>query len=101
MWFITTLGPIDEQWGPAYARCVGYFKTKRKAFKCVQNNCGDIAEMNYYPYAVIEKVPSGLYSSAVSTPYFFKYIQEQNKYVRISLNELPEVMLHTVGFSIG
>ena len=101
MWFVTTLGPIDEQWGPKYSRCVGYYETKEEAFKCVLNNYGDIAEANYYPYAVVEDVKPGLYASAEATPIFFKYIKEEKRYERISLEDLPEVMQHLVGFSIG
>lgn len=101
MWFVTTLGPIDEEYGPKYSRCVGYFETDIEAFRCVWDNCGDIAEDNYYPYAVVEEVQPGLYMSAESTPYFFKYIKEQNKYERTFLEDLPEVMQHLRGFSIG
>lgn len=101
MWFVTTLGPIDEQFGPKYSRCVGYFETDIEAFHCVWDNYGDIAENNYYPYAVVEEVQPGLYMSAESNPYFFKYIKEQNKYERIFLEDLPEVMQHLRGFSIG
>jgi hypothetical protein len=78
MWFVTTLGPIDEEWGPRYSRCVGYFETYSEALECVQNNSLDIAENGYYPYAVVERIRPGLYPDAVA--FFFEYLKKINAY---------------------
>lgn len=54
VYFVTTLGP-------GRARTVGYFRSFDDARKCVEENWGDIYEAGYYPYAVIEAMPEGLY----------------------------------------
>ena len=99
MWFVTTLGPIDEEWGPKYSRCVGYFETYSEALECVQKNSLDIAENGYYPYAVVERIRPGLYPDAVA--FFFEYLEKINAYVPISFEKLPEVMHRVTSFSIG
>ena len=101
MWFVTTLGPIDDKWGFERTRCVGYFETFEDAETRVINNVFDLYEEGYYPYAVIEDIKPGLYMSMDSTPIYYKFSRELGKYEKISVDDLPEVVCHFRGFAIG
>lgn len=94
MYFVTT---VSEKNG---TRCVGYFTDKDTAIEIVENNIGDIYEEGYYPYAVIENIPEGLYQYD-QNPLWFTYIDKTNKYQISSPPLFIRKEHHMVGFGIG
>jgi hypothetical protein len=56
IWTITTLSANF-----LHDRCVGWTTTKEEAVGLCKGNYGDICEMGYYRYAVVEKSHPGLY----------------------------------------
>lgn len=93
MYFVTT---VSEKHGN---RCVGYFTDKETAVEVVENNIGDIYEAGYYPYAVIENIPEGLYQYDTE-PLWFTYIEKTDKY-QVSTAPLFVRKGHFAGFAIG
>lgn len=93
MYFVTT---VSKEHGN---RCVGYFTEVEAAIEVIENNIGDIYEAGYYPYAVIEKIPEGLYQYD-QNPMWFTYIEKTEKYQPTP----PPLFIrkeHLVGFAIG
>lgn len=92
MYFITTVNPDDY-------RCVGYVSSLDEAIRIVENNIGDLYEEGYYPYAVIENIPEGIYKYD-QNPIWFKFDDRKYKYKRV--DERPSYIdNHFVGFGIG
>ena len=93
MYFITT---VSEKNG---FRCVGYYKSSSEAIKTVENNTFDLNEAGYYPYAVIENIPEGLYHYD-ENPIWFEWNKITERYKRINF---PPKFIEKgfVGFSIG
>ena len=71
---------------------MGFYYEKEEAWTAVTENRADIAE-HCYGYAVIERIPPGLYPCP-RTRWFFRYDAEQNRFVPI---EEPAVMAHFAG----
>ena len=92
MYFITTIetkkGDVKD------TRCVGYFKTFEDAEQAVIKNACDIWE-TCYDYAVIERIPFGLYPE-IGDPnterWYYKYNVETNKYEL--MDEVPKDFAH-------
>lgn len=75
-------------------RTVGFFDSKKDAFKILYGNCWDLWEAGYYPYAVIEEVKEGLYLPSISH-WFFEYDREKDGY--IETEELWEPLVSFLG----
>jgi hypothetical protein len=96
MYFITTLTDCSDN--NYSSRCVGYVKDKEVAIDLVENNIYDIFETIYH-YAVIERIPEGIYQYALDDDaIWFKFNIETEKYEQISK---PKELEHICGFSIG
>lgn len=80
------------------SRCVGFYFSIERAIHTVSNNDGDIYEMGYYPYCVIEGVKPGLYFLDRSE-YWFKWNIDKNCYE--SLSEKPAKFNKLCCFGIG
>ena len=92
MYFITTMNKDD-------VRCVGYYSELIDAFEAVVNNYCDLYEAGYYPYAVIENIPEGIYHYDTE-PIWFEFDEKTEKYKRI--NHRPSYIgKHLAGFAIG
>ena len=89
MYFVST---INKHRG---IRTVGYFSKYEDALEVVTKNYGDIYEEGYYPYALIENVPEGLYKYDTE-PQWFKWDIDGYKQC-----DTPEEYKNTVGFGIG
>lgn len=92
MYFITTLTPEGD------ARCVGYVPSLDAAINIVENNIGDLYEVGYYPYAIIENIEEGLYQYD-SNPLWFTYNKKTNKYEKSVPPPFHEN--YWVGYAIG
>lgn len=66
MQYIYTVTTIRNKEANKHNRTVGWFVEQEKAFRCLDENWGDLIESGYYQYAVVEKVPSGLYPDTLS-----------------------------------
>ena len=75
-------------------RSVGWFPTFKGAERRVKNNTGDLWE-TCYDYAVIERIPFGLYPE-IGDPnterWYYKYNVETNKYEL--MDEVPKDFAH-------
>lgn len=60
-------------------RCVGFYYDYPTAEDAVINNCCDINEMDYYPYAVIEEVKAGIYTFP-RPEFWYKWNTDRKKY---------------------
>ena len=81
-------------------RCVGFFENYTDAVNRVIHNSFDISEDGYYPYAILEYIPEGIYQySDDRIGYVFS--KELGEYVRLSLKDLPQWISKGVGFAIG
>jgi hypothetical protein len=79
-------------------RCVGYYFDLDKAFQAVRENLGDIHEMGYYPYCVIESIKEGIYATE-RTEYWFEWNIDKDCYEL--LDEKPDKFHRIVCFGIG
>ena len=66
IYFVTTIRIVEKEINSSNivdfdTRTVGYFSTVERAIECLEKNWGDLNEAGYYPWAVIEAVPEGLY----------------------------------------
>lgn len=91
MFFITTVSEDGKS-----TRCVGYFKDLKEAKERVKKNYCDIFEF-LYKYAVIEKVPEGIYRG-IDSEYWFEIDLEKLEYKEI---EKPEQFEGYICFGIG
>jgi hypothetical protein len=78
-------------------RAVGFFHEFENAERVVVNNYGDINEMGYYPFAVIEKTEPGIYMYD-REEYWYQWNRETKCYERI---EKPERFKQVVGWGLG
>lgn len=90
MYFVSTVGKHQN------IRVVGYFSKYEDALEVVFKNYGDIYEAGYYPYALIENVPEGLYKYDM-TPQWFKW----NIDYGYQPCDTPEEYKNMVGFGVG
>jgi hypothetical protein len=83
------------------SRCVGFYLNYEEAMKTVISNNGDINEAGEYPYAVIERVTEGLYSTCIARKdsVWFEYSSDKDLYVEIE--KCPTDLKRTYGFGIG
>ena len=66
------------------SRCCGFYRSKKKAIKAVENNWSDMNEDGYYPWVVIDPVEEGLLSECLSKDaIWFKEI-----YSEVNMEEL-------------
>ena len=62
-------------------RTWGWVATEKEAREAVAGNSGDLNEANYYPYAVVEKLGSGICCIDIELVAWFKWINNpENKY---------------------
>ena len=66
-------------------RTFGYYPHKERAIECLHNNNLDIHE-DMYDYAVVEKIPMGLYPLA-DERIFFKWDEEKRGFFEIDGTE--------------
>jgi hypothetical protein len=78
-------------------RTPAWFSNWEDANDCVTENWGDIYENGHFPYAVIEKVPEGLYQYE-RMEWWYKWDTVIGSY---RLIEKPEEKKCIVGFGIG
>ena len=79
-------------------RCVGYYFDLQKAITAVLDNDGDMYEIGYYPYCVIEGVKPGLYFLD-RAEYWFKWNIDKNGYEH--LPKKPDKFYIRACFGIG
>jgi hypothetical protein len=61
-YFITTIRTkLDKNSVVFDSRTVGFFAKKEDASYCLEHDVGSLNEAGYYPWAVVEKIPEGLY----------------------------------------
>lgn len=68
------------------SRCWGFFLSKKRAIKAVEENWTDMHENGYYPYVVIETYTEGLLSQTCNEYLWFK-----ESYKQLSLDEVKEL----------
>lgn len=62
LYFVTTIRTIEKDNSILFNhRTVGFFEDKKNAEYCLEHDVGGLNEAGYYPWAVIEKIPEGLY----------------------------------------
>jgi len=86
---------------PYATRNIGWYYTEDGAKRALLNNARVISEevhgVPYYPYALVEEVPFGIYPDCSEGRVWF-YRWEEGKYVPC---ERPERYNGVVGFTIG
>lgn len=65
---IYTVTTIRSKGENRHNRTVGWYENREEAFACLDKNLGGLVEAGYYQYAVVEKVPNGLYPDSVPRP---------------------------------
>lgn len=75
-------------------RCVGWFKTWDEAKEVVEENQQDIWN-GFYEYAVIEKIPEGLFKLPASEHWYSWY---EGKYVETGK---PKKFMGMTNYSVG
>lgn len=93
MYFITTITKDFNEF-----RCIGYFKDLSNAKRILEYNVHDVYECGYYPYAVIEFIPEGIYRYDLE-PQWYKWDKIDNKYIECIFQPLE--IKNCVGFAIG
>ena len=98
IWVVVTCRTLDtknEKFRDS--RNVGWYNDLQEADKVLLNNYGDVYEDGYYPYAIIEQVPQGLYPIC-ETALFYRWDKDKKRYIQI---EKPEELKHIINYSIG
>lgn len=80
------------------ARCIGYYLDVQIAIDSVLINAGDMCELGFYPYCVIEEVKPGLYVYP-REEIWFEWDYEKEMYIKIK--EKPDVYKDTCGYALG
>lgn len=93
---VTTIRSIAEN-EPSGSRCVGWFHECDIAIMCLVKDYADLWELGFYPYAVIETVPEGLYPHDMN-PLWFAWHDETKGYEPI---DRPESQRNIYGYGIG
>lgn len=78
-------------------RCVGWYPDIQRAMQTVLNNDGDISEIGYYKYCVIEEMPWGLYQQARET----WFVWRGGCYVQVPKPDNFMKPYQTVNFGMG
>lgn len=86
------------------SRIVGFMHDKKKAIEIIEDNVGDLYEEGYYPYALVEEVPEGIYGIARNLPFedrvtWFKWDKTEKAYKQIE--KCPDDLDGVVNLSIG
>ena len=86
------------------SRTVGYMHDKQKAIQLVLNNTCDLNEGGYYPYALVEEVPEGIYGIDSELSFedrvtWFAWCDDSNSYKII--DKCPDDLDNKIGFSLG
>jgi hypothetical protein len=84
------------------SRCWGFYTSKKKAIKAVEENWTDMNEAGYYPYVVIESATEGLLT-VVNNPedtIWFKAIYKDKEFIKYEITEQPEFAKGFVGWTI-
>lgn len=99
---VTTLGRVkynelfkEDEF--AHSRTVGFYTDLNDAKRCVNENWGDIYEVGSYPFALIERVETGLYG-VTKDRWLYEWNNSEKGYV---LREEFPFMKHYVGYSMG
>lgn len=106
IYVITTFEKVDIYFNgfPDYGdiRSIGWFTHYDDALDIVTNNKHDIFEY-YYEYAVIEKLPAGMYPTTHEEHgrYYFRYNLNTNKYEPIEKEEVEIFKNICTTWSIG
>ncbi len=97
-YFITTLTGTGAT---SKSRCVGYTGEHATADAALRLNAGDLHEEGYYPLAVIEAIPEGIYQHAHTDgeDIWWYAWNEQERGFRPC--ERPKEYAHTCGIGIG
>lgn len=80
-----------------HERNVGYYTDLGDAINCVSNNDGDIWE-TIYTFAMIEEIQEGLYGSAGSHTWWFKWNNMNQQYESM---DMPDLAANKFGFIMG
>jgi hypothetical protein len=97
---VTTLHLKGERFGSS-PRTVGWFADLATAQKCILENWGDIFETTY-TYALIEKIPPGLYASVIDSysQWWFEW-QGKAEGAYVARETAPEGFTRMSGFAMG
>jgi len=75
---------VTYDWPKSGTRCYGWYPHFELAEEAVYNNRGSLNEEGYYEWVVIEKIPEGVWRTAVdSAETWHHWEDEDSKYVRI------------------
>lgn len=83
----TVTSPTGKEYKTHDARTWGFFKSKKKAIKAVEENWTDINEAGYYPWAVIGTYEEGLLGQRHDCPELWF----EESYRELSIEELKEI----------
>lgn len=86
------------------SRTVGYMYDKQEAIRLVESNACDLNEAGYYPYALVEEVPEGLYAMSRDLPFkdrvtWFKWNEKTESYE--ITDKCPKGYERLVNLSLG
>jgi len=81
----------------AGSRAVGYYYDFEKADRAIRENCMDINECGYYPFAVIEPLQEGIYSFP-REEHWYQWNKKKEQYEPC---EKPERFKKIVCWSLG
>ncbi len=97
---VTTIGPLDQKYHdrtPAACTSLG------RAQEILEKNEGSLNEAGYYPYAVIERLPTDVvypeihaFGTGVRTQWWYKFDGKKYRPCR-----KPAKFKGTIGFGIG
>ena len=76
---------------------IGFVYNLGAAQHIIENNCCDIYEEGYYPFALIEEVRSGIYN-VNRKEFWYRWSHETHKYEPTSK---PDHYQRTICFSMG
>lgn len=84
------------------SRCWGFYTSKKKAIRAVEENWSDMNEAGYYKYAVIEELMEGLLQCCLSDKaMWFEAKYDNNHFLGYKKCELPKFADHVCGWTIG
>lgn len=105
---VTVLG-VRSKTGDTHSSCIGWYTSFELAEKAVVENLGDMCEMMFYRWVVIETMPEGIYCGTAHLDeaawYAFEIIDEDVNYgwqnVTAKRCEQPEPFKGTFGWGLG
>lgn len=85
---------------PRRLRSIAWFSCQDKAMQAVEENWGDMCELGYYKYAVIEELREGLYPMPVSR-WLYIWNDTDKNYLRVSPSKHPKWVNDIISFGVG